>query len=198
MTPQSPRSPTGSTHSMSRFRPWHGRQKLPEYGLKSDLFCAFGEFIGTAMFLFLGLGGSNFARLSPCLLLLIDSLFWPKRFELLLPCAFSGSAWGMPSDEKGLSLLCVGMLFVKISGSVFNPAIALSAFLVGNIRLRRMSTQLYICIAEHSIRIYRTICWSDRWGLLTCRRNPYPYLRQYSSCNSLRVFNFTLILPKSF
>lgn len=34
-------------------------------GYKHDLLCAFGEFLGTAIFLFLALGGTNFARPDP-------------------------------------------------------------------------------------------------------------------------------------
>src|SRR5579859_1912641 len=39
----------------------YGQFKRPNLGLKNDLLCALGEFLGTAMFLFLALGGSNFA-----------------------------------------------------------------------------------------------------------------------------------------
>lgn len=42
------------------FRPY-GKDKRPNHGVRNDLVCAFGEFLGTGMFLFLGLGGSNFA-----------------------------------------------------------------------------------------------------------------------------------------
>jgi len=48
----------------SRFSP-RGKNKRPNFGLKNDLLCAFGEFLGTAIFLFLALGGTNFARLLP-------------------------------------------------------------------------------------------------------------------------------------
>ena len=48
----------------SRFPP-RGKNKRPDFGLKNDLLCAFGEFLGTAIFLFLALGGTNFARLFP-------------------------------------------------------------------------------------------------------------------------------------
>jgi hypothetical protein len=46
---------------MIHFRPY-GKYKRPQLGLRNDLVCALGEFLGTAMFLFLALGGSNFAR----------------------------------------------------------------------------------------------------------------------------------------
>jgi len=42
------------------FRPF-GRHKRPNLGLTTDLVCALGEFLGTGMFLFLALGGSDFA-----------------------------------------------------------------------------------------------------------------------------------------
>jgi hypothetical protein len=43
-----------------RFQPY-GKHKHPNLGLRNDLVCAFGELLGTGMFLFLALGGSNFA-----------------------------------------------------------------------------------------------------------------------------------------
>jgi len=52
-----------TSRSFRTFRPY-GESKRASLGLKGDLICAFGEFLGTGMFLFLALGGTNFASTS--------------------------------------------------------------------------------------------------------------------------------------
>ena len=47
-----------------RFRPY-GKHRRGSHDLRCDLVCALGEFLGTAMFLFLALGGANFAGNHP-------------------------------------------------------------------------------------------------------------------------------------
>lgn len=42
-----------------RFRPY-GANKRPNLGIRNDIVCAIGEFLGTGMFLFFALGGTNF------------------------------------------------------------------------------------------------------------------------------------------
>ena len=44
-----------------RYRPY-GKNARDSFSLRNDMICAFGEFLGTGMFMFLGLGGTNFAR----------------------------------------------------------------------------------------------------------------------------------------
>ena len=47
-----------------RFRPY-GAHKRPNLGIRNDIVCAIGEFLGTGMFLFFALGGTNFVGLTP-------------------------------------------------------------------------------------------------------------------------------------
>jgi hypothetical protein len=51
---------TQTEPSKFHFHPY-GKHKRPNLGFRNDLVCSFGEFLGTAIFLFLALGGSNFA-----------------------------------------------------------------------------------------------------------------------------------------
>jgi len=41
------------------FRPY-GAHKRPNLGIRNDIVCAIGEFLGTGMFLFFALGATNF------------------------------------------------------------------------------------------------------------------------------------------
>jgi hypothetical protein len=64
MTPEAASAP--QTDSQPRFSVKLNPPRR-NLGLKNDLVCALGEFLGTAFFLFLALGGSNFARKNSCL-----------------------------------------------------------------------------------------------------------------------------------
>jgi hypothetical protein len=43
----------------------YGAHKRPNLGNRNDFVCAIGEFLGTGMFLFFALGGTNFVCLRP-------------------------------------------------------------------------------------------------------------------------------------
>ena len=43
----------------------YGKHKRPNLGLRNDFVCAIGEFLGTGMFLFFALGGTNFVGFTP-------------------------------------------------------------------------------------------------------------------------------------
>jgi len=116
-----------------RFQPY-GKHKHPNLGLRNDLVCAFGELLGTGMFLFLALGGSNFAAK-------VDQNPTAGQFLYI-------------ALSQGIALMSVAVLFVKISGSVFNPAISFALFLVGSIRFRRMIFEMVAQIVGAILGIY--------------------------------------------
>jgi hypothetical protein len=78
MSSSSPTSSSSSSDSEPppfevRFPP-RGKNKRPKLDFKHDLLLALAEFLGTAIFLFLALGGTNFARLPLLPLLPLNSL----------------------------------------------------------------------------------------------------------------------------
>ena len=63
-------------HSQTKvlFRPY-GKHNRPNLGLRNDFVCAIGEFLGTGMFLFFALGGTNFVSSSAVTHFLAKSSF---------------------------------------------------------------------------------------------------------------------------
>jgi len=90
-------------------------------GLKQDIIAAAGEFIGTAMFLFLGLGGIKTAQNSETV----------AQTQTAGTIALSNQTILFISTSMGLSLLVTAWIFYRITGGLFNPAITLALWLIG-------------------------------------------------------------------
>jgi len=72
---------------------------------------AFGEFLGTAMFLYLAIGGADSVTLG----------------------SIDGTAYLGVAFAFGISLTVTAWAFFRISGAHFNPAITLSSLITGHI-----------------------------------------------------------------
>jgi len=90
-------------------------------GIKQDIIAACGEFIGTAMFLFLGLGGIKTAQNSETV----------SQQQTAGTIALSNQTILFISTSMGLSLLVTAWIFYRITGGLFNPAITLALWLIG-------------------------------------------------------------------
>ncbi|KAF7422701.1 hypothetical protein PC9H_010857 [Pleurotus ostreatus] len=98
--------------------------------LTNDFHAAFLEFVGTFLFLLLGLGGIQTAQT----LSVLDT-----------SAASDTQRYLYISTSMGLSLLVSAWPFLRITGGVFNPNISLSLMLVGAIRPVRCAL---FCIAQ--------------------------------------------------
>ncbi|PVI07912.1 aquaporin-like protein [Periconia macrospinosa] len=95
---------------------------------KKELPVFLGEFVGTFMFLFFAFAGTQIAADStpPNPLLAIDQPIPPNPAKLLyISFAF------------GFSLLVNVAIFADVSGAMFNPAVTLTMWAIGNIRWER-------------------------------------------------------------
>ncbi|PFH46013.1 hypothetical protein AMATHDRAFT_77850 [Amanita thiersii Skay4041] len=99
------------------------------HNLRGDLKAAFLEFIGTAFFLLLGLGGIQAATAE------LEASTTVSRIEQVLYIATS----------MGLSLLVSAWLFYRVTGGLFNPNVSLGLVLVGVIQPVR---GVLYCIAQ--------------------------------------------------
>jgi aquaporin rerated protein, other eukaryote len=137
---------TTSSHHLT-FRPY-GKTRCPNQGIPNDLICAFGEFLGTGMFLFMALGGSNFVGSRSIVVIWVNSShnWYSRGSSILLHCRLASLSFYFEDSLQGLALIIVALLFVKASGSKFNPAISLSLFLVGSIHLTRTGKSLSLSI----------------------------------------------------
>jgi len=138
--------------------PPRGRNKRRQLDFKHDLLFALGEFLGTTIFLFLALGGTNFARPpSPpslcCVFMLVAYDFASPASQYFYVAISQVSV--SPQEQhcarlhfcqmavvgwlQGLALISVAILFIRISGSVFNPAISLSFYLNRSLHFRLLS-----------------------------------------------------------
>ena len=99
------------------------------YNIEEDLKAAFLEFIGTAFFLILGLGGVQAATGEN------DMSSATTRIEQVLYI----------STSMGFSLLVSAWLFFRVTGGLFNPNVSLGLALVGVIQPVRF---VLYCIAQ--------------------------------------------------
>ncbi|KAL4259618.1 MIP/aquaporin family protein [Pleurotus pulmonarius] len=106
-------------------------QSTPHFSaLTNDFHAAFLEFVGTFLFLLLGLGGIQTAQT----LSVLDTVSTSDTQRFLYI-----------STSMGLSLLVSAWLFLRITGGVFNPNVSLSLMLVGAIRPVRC---VLFCVAQ--------------------------------------------------
>ncbi|GAA97501.1 uncharacterized protein L969DRAFT_14154 [Mixia osmundae IAM 14324] len=87
--------------------------------LKQDLICFVGEFVGTTLFLFLGLGGIKTAVAST------------TAAQTQTITTLSNTEIQIISTSMGLSLLITAWIFYRITGGLFNPAVTFALYLVG-------------------------------------------------------------------
>ncbi|MBW0500530.1 hypothetical protein O181_040245 [Austropuccinia psidii MF-1] len=110
--------------------------------IRADLIAASGEFIGTLMFLLMGLGGIQAAK-----------TFTLNNPE---PCAPSAAPVGnlnlllYVSTSMGLSLLFSAWVFYRATGAAFNPNVSFALLLVGVLTPMRF---LLYCVAQFSASI---------------------------------------------
>jgi len=90
-------------------------------GAKQDLIAFVGEFFGTTMFLFIGLG---------CIKTAQDS---QSASQTQVATTLSQQTIMFISVGMGLSLLVTAWVFYRITGGLFNPAITLSLWLIGGL-----------------------------------------------------------------
>ncbi|KAF4571085.1 MIP/aquaporin family protein [Pleurotus pulmonarius] len=107
--------------------------------LRNDFHASFLEFVGTFVFLLLGLGGIQAAQS------LSDPDTSAAMSENLPPMASDTQRYLYISTSMGFSLLVSAWLFFRITGGLFNPNVSLSLMLVGVIRPVRCA--MY-CIAQ--------------------------------------------------
>ncbi|KAG9225087.1 hypothetical protein CCMSSC00406_0008749 [Pleurotus cornucopiae] len=107
--------------------------------LRNDFHASFLEFVGTFVFLLLGLGGIQAAQS------LSDPDTSAAMTENLPPMASDTQRYLYISTSMGFSLLVSAWLFFRITGGLFNPNVSLSLMLVGAIRPVRCA--MY-CIAQ--------------------------------------------------
>lgn len=86
--------------------------------LSEDIYAALFEFVGTTLFLFLGLGGIQASA--------AEELSVPGSGSNVIKVFYIATCMGM-------SLLVTAWLFFRITGAVFNPNISLALCLVGAI-----------------------------------------------------------------
>lgn len=102
--------------------------------LKYDFLAALMEFVGTLLFLLLGLGGIQAAATAKAAHQTPDQKLVPTAsMEQLLYI----------STSMGLALLATAWTFFRVSGSVFNPNVALALLLTGAMKPMRFC--FYIC-----------------------------------------------------
>ncbi|BFZ61485.1 Aquaporin-1 [Saitoella coloradoensis] len=98
-----------------------GRVRAHDTTLRNDFVATIGEFVGTTMFLFVALGGTNTASY---LAGNADRANFPQTIIYY-------------ATAQGLGLLVTAFTFYRVSGSLFNPAITLSLFMVRVLSWRR-------------------------------------------------------------
>ncbi|KAM0755899.1 aquaporin-like protein [Meredithblackwellia eburnea MCA 4105] len=103
--------------------------------LKRDAVAFVGEFVGTTMFLFLGLGGVKTALATQSLV------------DIPVTGFITNETIFMVATSMGLSLLITCWVFYRISGGLFNPAITLSLWLVGALPSMRAAILLVAQLA---------------------------------------------------
>jgi len=91
-------------------------------GFKQDVIAMLGEFAGTTMFLFLGLG---------CIKTAQDSV---SAAQSNAATALAQGTIMFISVGMGLSLLITAWAFYRITGGLFNPAVTLALWLIGAVR----------------------------------------------------------------
>jgi len=91
-------------------------------GFKQDVIATFGEFVGTTMFIFLGLG---------CIKTAQNSQTFSQSQTLV---SLSNQTILFISVGMGLSLLITAWVFYRITGGLFNPAVTLSLYLIGGLK----------------------------------------------------------------
>ncbi|KAG0152548.1 hypothetical protein CROQUDRAFT_35404 [Cronartium quercuum f. sp. fusiforme G11] len=101
--------------------------------LKRDCVAALIEYLGTMLFLLMGLGGIQAAAVS-------------NQASLAAAASSSGTAVNTVasieqllyiSTSMGLALLATAWTFFRVSGSVFNPNVAIALFLTGALKFKR-------------------------------------------------------------
>jgi aquaporin rerated protein, other eukaryote len=99
-------------------------------GLKDDLHAALLEFLGTTLFLFVGLGGIQAAS--------AENINNPAAASAVVQVLYISTC-------MGFSLLVSAWLFYRVTGAVFNPNISLALLLVGAMKPERF---VLYCIAQ--------------------------------------------------
>lgn len=94
-------------------------------GFKQDMIACMGEFIGTTMFIFLGLGCVKTAQESQ------------TSSQLETVTTLSNETLMFISVGMGFSLLITAWVFYRITGGLFNPAVTLSLWLIGGLKTVR-------------------------------------------------------------
>lgn len=94
-------------------------------GFKQDMIAMLGEFVGTTMFIFLGLGCVKTSQNS--------QTFTQSQTATTL----SNQTILFISIGMGLSLLVTAWTFFRITGGLFNPAVTLALYLIGGIKAVR-------------------------------------------------------------
>ncbi|KAK9896930.1 aquaporin-like protein [Cystobasidium minutum MCA 4210] len=94
-------------------------------GFKQDMIACLGEFVGTTMFIFLGLG---------CIKTAQDS---QTSSQLQTATTLSNQALIFIAVGMGFSLLITAWVFYRITGGLFNPAVTLALWLIGGLKTVR-------------------------------------------------------------
>lgn len=92
---------------------------------KNDMIAFLGEFCGTTMFIFLGLGSIKTS---------VNSQTFAQSQTLAV---LSNQTTLYISVGMGLSLLITAWVFYRITGGLFNPAVTLALYLIGALRTVR-------------------------------------------------------------
>lgn len=116
-------------------------QRLP-LGIKNHVLAMAFEFVGTFMFLFFALGGTNAVNTAPTALPLEPLASYPAKLFFICMCF-------------GMSLGVNVAIFYRLSGGLFNPAVTIGLMAVGAVDFVRgvlvMASQLLGAIASAAV-----------------------------------------------
>lgn len=96
---------------------------------KQDAVAAFGEFVGTTLFLLLALGGAKTAQVTRT----------AAQTNTTMPSPLDNQTIQFISLSFGISLLVTAWVFYRVTGGLFNPAITLALWLIGGVKAVRAS-----------------------------------------------------------
>jgi aquaporin related protein len=94
---------------------------------KQDGVAAFGECIGTTLFLLLALGGAKTAQITRT----------AAQTNTTMPSPLDNQTIQFISLSFGISLLVTAWVFYRVTGGLFNPAITLALWLIGGVKAVR-------------------------------------------------------------
>ncbi|EJU04263.1 aquaporin-like protein [Dacryopinax primogenitus] len=131
--------PKQTTGKHARWKKMNSRSLFSD--LRNDLTAAALEFVGTVVFLMIGLGGIQAAATSSALLAAASNTGGAQSVNVVA----SIEQLLYISVSMGLALLVAVWLFYRVTGGVFNPAVATALFLIGAIGPVRF---ILFCLAQ--------------------------------------------------